>query len=460
MQRLVRSAMRGMRTKTQASQAAMVEPDELEPSAPKPNWSKPALWAALALACALLIFGAIRLTQIEQREGALESEPRTLAAARELPTATRLSARLLELPLQREQRATFELCALADLHTPVFQDAFELLIMHAEAGKLMLRVPLDAAHLEHVQGDKAQSCLLLGSGLIENTGTYRIEAVWPKQAPPDAAQAATLWVRVQASPELSQRDLLLVCGLGAAVLLCLMLTLRRLPAPQPVPARTSLIAIPGHAPLLDFVAPLLALALLYVAMQWPSRGGLHTLFKGCGLLALQLAVPLLLIARGAAGDKSSALGLTRLTRPVQAALLAIVAVPMLVAAARLSMRVVPSTEIAPIQTFIAWPSGMLSAALLGVILPVGEELFFRGYLFGAWLRFGRTFAAVASVLVFGLMHLAQSWGNWGGLLAIFMTGAVLCGLRLLTGSACLPAISHVAYNLTLSASTLAAAVTD
>jgi hypothetical protein len=57
------------------------------------------------------------------------------------------------------------------------------------------------------------------------------------------------------------------------------------------------------------------------------------------------------------------------------------------------------------------------------------------------------------------MHLEQSWGNWGGLLAICLTGAVLSGLRMLTGSACLSAISHVAYNLTLSLSTLAAATT-
>jgi membrane protease YdiL (CAAX protease family) len=137
------------------------------------------------------------------------------------------------------------------------------------------------------------------------------------------------------------------------------------------------------------------------------------------------------------------------------ALLAVAAVPLLVSAARLSMRIVPSTEVAPIQHFIAWPSGMLSAALLGVLLPLGEELFFRGYLFGAWLRFGRACAFASSVVAFGLMHLAQSWGNWGGLLAICLTGAVLSGLRLLTGSACLPAISHVAYNLTLSLSTLA-----
>jgi len=244
--------------------------------------------------------------------------------------------------------------------------------------------------------------------------------------------------------------------LGAIVVFGLLLALWGLPSEPSEPT-----AFPRTRGLtLADVAPAFALALLYLAMQWPSRGGLNTLYKGCGLLTLQLLVPIAIVTSMRHGPAvRDALGLARLTRPLLALLLAVVAVPLLVAAARLSMRIVPSTEVAPIQTFIAWPSGMLSAAYLGVLLPLGEELFFRGYLFSAFLRHGRAFAFSGSVLAFGLMHLEQSWGNWGGLLAIFLTGSVLCGLRLLTGSAYLPAISHVAYNLTLSASTLAAAST-
>lgn len=406
------------------------------------------LWILVALAIGAVAVGAVRLSQIERGELEDVSEPRTLAAARELPTATRLSARLHELRLSRDQRATFELCAQHNLKSATFQNAFELLILHVEAGELMLRVALDEAHLAHVQGDDRASCLLLGSGLIEDTGSYRIEAVWPDRPPPAAALEVPLWVRVQARPQLTRADFVIVIVLGAAVLLALLLALGRLPPERPAePSMPRAIT--------SVAAPVLALSALYLATQWPSSGGLQTLLKGGGLLSLQLALPLVLVARTRAEDPRDALGLTRLSRPAWSALLAVAAVPLLVSAARLSMRIVPSTEVAPIQYFIAWPSGMLSAALLGVLLPLGEELFFRGYLFGAWLRFGRACAFASSVVAFGLMHLAQSWGNWGGLLAICLTGAVLSGLRLLTGSAFLPAISHVAYNLTLSLSTLA-----
>jgi membrane protease YdiL (CAAX protease family) len=124
----------------------------------------------------------------------------------------------------------------------------------------------------------------------------------------------------------------------------------------------------------------------------------------------------------------------------------------------LSLRWVPSTSEAPIETFISWPSGMLSAALLGVLLPAAEELFFRGYLYAALLPLGRAAAAIVSVLVFGSMHAVQSWGNWGGLAAVFAAGATLCAVRVISGSTLIAALVHVAYNLTLSLASIAASL--
>lgn len=442
-----------------------MRPSAAEAPLPTRNTRAPKLWLGMIAACALaalaaLAVGAWRLASVEQRELDVESKGLSLRAAQSLPTATRLSGRLYELQLKRDQRAIFELCAPADLAGPAFRDAFELLILQADAGKLMLRVPLDAAHVAHVQGDARASCLLLGSGVIEQSGNYHIEAVWPSHAPPEAILDTTLWVHVQASPVLTRIDLITVCVLGIAILLGLMLALRIAPA-HDVSSREARQSIPPrHEHPAYALVPLVAVALMYLAMRFPSSGGLQTLLKGCVLLALQTAVPFFFVRQTSLMDKPSALGLTGVRRPAVSALLVVISVPLLVASARVSMRVVPSTEVAPIQHFIAMPSGMLSAALLGAILPLGEELLFRGYLLGAWLRYGKAVAAIASVLVFGLMHLEQSWGNWGGLLAIFLTGSVLCGLRLATGSCLVSAISHVAYNLTLSVSSLAAAVSS
>ena len=51
--------------------------------------------------------------------------------------------------------------------------------------------------------------------------------------------------------------------------------------------------------------------------------------------------------------------------------------------ARLAMRVVPASGEAPIEEFISWPSGALAFAALGMAVPLAEELFFRGFVFGA-----------------------------------------------------------------------------
>ena len=66
--------------------------------------------------------------------------------------------------------------------------------------------------------------------------------------------------------------------------------------------------------------------------------------------------------------------------------------PILVAAARIALSLVPATGEAPIQTFVSWPSGMLSFALLGVMVPVGEEIFFRGFVYRTALGLGRALA--------------------------------------------------------------------
>jgi membrane protease YdiL (CAAX protease family) len=121
--------------------------------------------------------------------------------------------------------------------------------------------------------------------------------------------------------------------------------------------------------------------------------------------------------------------------------------------AKLALLFVPATSEAPIQTFVAWPSGMLCFAALGLLLPIGEELFFRGLLYHALILVGRKPLGAGAVSwgLFVLLHAQQSWGNWGGLVSIAAAGVVLTGLRIASGSVLVPALAHVLYNFALSA---------
>jgi membrane protease YdiL (CAAX protease family) len=120
--------------------------------------------------------------------------------------------------------------------------------------------------------------------------------------------------------------------------------------------------------------------------------------------------------------------------------------------ARVALRVTPSTGEAPLESFISWPSGMLAFATIGVIAPLAEELFFRGYLFRVVLPLGRIAACAITLALFVALHLAQSWGNWGGVLAVALTGTVLTWLRAASGSLLPSALAHVLYNAALSLS--------
>ena len=119
---------------------------------------------------------------------------------------------------------------------------------------------------------------------------------------------------------------------------------------------------------------------------------------------------------------------------------------------------VEATGEAPIEAFVSWPSGLLSFGTLAVIAPIAEEVFFRGFVFGAIddERWGarRALAFLFAWGLFALAHLQQAWGNWGGLLAVTAAGFVFTLLRMLSGSTLVPALAHLVYNALLSVSAL------
>jgi len=125
-----------------------------------------------------------------------------------------------------------------------------------------------------------------------------------------------------------------------------------------------------------------------------------------------------------------------------------------IAAGRVA-ELVPSTSVAPVEQLVSWPSASLALGTIGVLVPLAEEIFFRGFVYGvAAARFGKLVGIAVAVVTFGLAHLPQTWGAWGALLAVTLTGLILTLIRAWSRSVYLSALTHLAYNGLIVAGTL------
>ena len=96
-------------------------------------------------------------------------------------------------------------------------------------------------------------------------------------------------------------------------------------------------------------------------------------------------------------------------------------------------------EIASLSGFAKLPP----FAILGLLAPFAEEVFFRGFLLAALVPvFGGLRGALVSSSVFSVAHL-----NVGTLFPIFVMGMLLAWLYLRTGSLWPPVVAHSAQNL-------------
>ena len=94
-----------------------------------------------------------------------------------------------------------------------------------------------------------------------------------------------------------------------------------------------------------------------------------------------------------------------------------------------------------------WPSAGLALGTIGVLVPLAEEMFFRGFVFGVVAaRYGRGVGFAVAVVLFGLAHVPQTWGAWGATVAVLLTGAVLTAIRAWSRSVYVSALAHLAYN--------------
>ena len=96
------------------------------------------------------------------------------------------------------------------------------------------------------------------------------------------------------------------------------------------------------------------------------------------------------------------------------------------------------------QTAASAPdSGLFLPMLLqsALLAPICEELFFRGYLMGAFARAGRGKAAAAAALLFAAAHGADA-----AFLPRFLFGCLLGAMAQRTGSILAPMLMHGCYN--------------
>ncbi|MCM1013010.1 MULTISPECIES: type II CAAX endopeptidase family protein [unclassified Brevibacterium] len=85
---------------------------------------------------------------------------------------------------------------------------------------------------------------------------------------------------------------------------------------------------------------------------------------------------------------------------------------------------------------------LLGLVLLGVLTPIGEELFFRGVVTTVLLRYGAIVGVVGSALLFTILH-----GVPQTMLSAFIVGLITGELRRRSGSVWPGIIAHIIFNL-------------
>ena len=412
-------------------------------------WKIAALVLALATVLALGA-GVARVSWLEGQEVRVV-ERTTVAALADEEGATAGSVRLGRARLDREQHATFELCAADAMPPERWTGAMAVAVWRPRTGELMTRSDLTAGVLAQVRRGPELGCLTIGRGVIEVDDVYAVEALFDQR--PSAIADVPLTLTVQAHRALDGVDAGIVIGawLFAIGLVVSLAGWRRADAPaeeldaweeeQELAARG-----PRVPPEVRVVVALLALIAGFVASGFLPAGAALALAAGASLALVEAS---LAVALAPGPGWRRRLSLLALVRPSRAWLwfpTALVTGVVLWIIAVLATRLVPSTGESAVSIFVSWPSGLLSFACLAVLVPLAEELFFRGFVYGVLEARSRVLAMLGAWLLFVLAHAPQTWGQWGALVAILITGLALTTLRAVSRSTLVPALAHLVYN--------------
>ncbi len=403
----------------------------------------PLLIVALGLLAAGVAVGIYRVAALEQMELEHESEPATLGESG-AGDGSPGSALLAEAHLRAGEHAVVELCSEDGLPADRWRGAVQIAVWKPEAELLLSRSALDEDLLALSRRGGGRACVTVARGAVPEDGRYAVEALWDG-AVPAAILDVPLRARVLARAPLGPLDrVAVVLSLFGAFALVLALAFGARP-PREVDVTGG--RMDAGLRLVSAVALVVGAAAAIAAVPW--EGAAVSLAAGLGFAVVEVAVAFALVS---ASPRGEALGVVRPTLGWGRVVLGTAVVALVLAgAARVAVALVPSTGEAPIQTFVAWPSGLLSFALLAVLVPLAEEVFFRGFVYGVALRLGRVAAFALAAGLFVAAHAPQVWGGWGGLVAVTITGLGLTALRAASGSILPGAAAHLAYNTLLAA---------
>ncbi len=403
----------------------------------------------------LIVLGALlgRVAALEARE----LDVRGVTVSLE-PTEGR-AIELAEATLERGEGAIFELCSDDELGE-AWGDRVRVEL--ARGDETISTLTLDGPTRALARRSARGACVEVGRGTLEAGGVYRVAITVDPPAPPARVRARIL-ARRDFGPR--ERNLALAL-LGLGVTLVILLAARdpsvRATWPRWLRGASARARRRARRHRLAFAVALVAAGVLAVVAVGIALPALTPGGSTFGLVAgLVLAAFELLLAWTLIGGSAARLGLARPSSWV-GTLGAFVAAPLVGLAlfrfAYFALSSIEPSGEAPIEAFVAWPSGRLSFAALALVAPIAEEVFFRGFVFGAiddgrWGR-RRALAFVLASGLFALAHVAQGWGNWGGLLAVAVAGIAFTLLRMLSGSTLVAALAHLVYNALLSISAL------
>jgi len=407
---------------------------------------------AALIVLASLAMASWRVVRLETNEIEHIAAPQVLGTTLVDEGASEPSLELARVELREGMLATFEFCARDSLSPERWGGAIDLDVQSSDGRHVVADMPLVESVLAYATRTGSVACLLLAfDAEIPRDGEYVVRASWNGRTLPDELTQVPVSVRVLALSPLTAVDRVLVVLVMIGALLCVLGAVRWRRAWGDVTddmerreqRADTLSSSVGRRELTRVLVGVFALVVVATILGFvPLPGAIGGLARGVGVALAQVAIALVLV-----GGSLPELAVVRPTRAFWALWLTPFVGIVLWYGGDLLSGLVPSTGEAPIQTFVSSPSGMLTVAVVAAAVPLAEELFFRGLVFGAVARrSGEPIAFFVTVVLFTLAHLSQVWGAWGSVCAILVTAVVLTGLRWWTGTVVVPALAHLVHN--------------